>query len=54
MRHLEKEGVFGRLFDYYYATVGNMTSVSNATRLGHDIGSELKAHGVDGVILTAT
>jgi glycine reductase len=54
MRQLEKEGIFGRLFDDYYATVGNMTSVSNATRFGDEIGRELKANGVDGVILTST
>ena len=54
MRHLEKAGVFGKLFDTYYATVGNMTSVANATRFGDEIGRELKARGVDGVILTAT
>ncbi len=54
LRQLEKEGVFGKLFDYYYGTVGNMTSVSNATRFGEEIGRELKESGVDGVILTAT
>jgi len=54
MRQLEREGVIGRLFDYYYATVGNMTSVSNATRFGDEIGNELKEKGVDGVILTST
>lgn len=54
MRQLEKEGIFGRLFQYYYATVGNMMSVSNATRFGNEIGNELKENGVDGVILTST
>jgi betaine reductase len=54
LRHLEMEGAFGRLFDWYYATAGNMASVANATRFGHEIGSELKANGVDGVILTST
>jgi glycine reductase len=54
LRQLEMEGAFGRLFDWYYATAGNMTSVANATRFGHEIGSELKANGVDGVILTST
>lgn len=53
-RQLEKEGVIGKLYDYYYATVGNTTAVSNAKRFGEAIGKELKAAGVDAVILTST
>lgn len=54
MRILESEGVFGKLFDYYYATVGNTTAVSSAKRFGEEIGKDLKAFKVDGVILTST
>ena len=54
LRQLEREGIIGKLFDYYYATVGNITSVSNAKRFGDEIGKELKRNGVDGVILTST
>ena len=54
MRILEKGGVIGSFHDYYYATVGSLTSVSNSTRFGEEIGRELREHGVHGVILTST
>lgn len=54
MRELEAEGVIGKLHPYYYATVGNGTSVANAARFGAEIGAELKEAGVDAVILTST
>jgi glycine reductase len=54
MRILEKEGKFGKLFNYFYSTVGNTTSVSNAKIFGEEIGKDLLSHGVDGVILTST
>ena len=53
-RQLEAEGVIGKLFDYYYATVGNTMAVANANRFGDAIGKELKSAGVEGVILTST
>ena len=53
MRKLEKEHKIGKLYDYYYATVGNGTGVANAKRFGTEIGKKL--HGkVDAVILTST
>lgn len=54
MRQLEKEGIIGKLYEYYYATVGNGTSVANAKKYGAEIGSQLKKAGVDAVILTST
>lgn len=54
MREMEKEGVFRKLYDYVYCTTGTGTSVANAERFGQEIGEELKAAGVDAVILTAT
>jgi glycine reductase len=53
-RLLEKEGVFGKLYDYYYVTVGNVTAVNSAARYGHEIGELLLKDGVQGVILTST
>lgn len=53
MRALEKEGKIGKLYDYYYATVGNGTGVGNAKRFGTEIGLKLKGK-VDAVILTST
>ena len=54
MREFEREGRIGKLHDYFYTTVGNGTSVANARKFGTEIGSQLKAAHVDGVILTST
>lgn len=53
-RLLEEEGAFGKLYDYYYVTVGNVTAVSSAVRYGQEIGNLLLQEGVKGVILTST
>ncbi len=53
-RELEREGVFKKLHDYYYATVGNGTPVANAKRFGKEIAQKLKEANVDAVILTST
>jgi glycine reductase len=53
-RLLEKEGAFGKLYDYYYVTVGNVTAVASAARYGQAIGELLRKDGVQGVILTST
>ena len=54
MRDLEKEGAIGKLYDRYYVTVGNATSVANAQKFGQEIAEKLIAADVDGVILTST
>ena len=54
LRDLEKEGKIGKLYHVFYSTVGNGTSVANARKFGTEIGSQLKAAHVDGVILTST
>lgn len=54
MRELEKEGVIGKVFDYFYSTDGNTTAVSSAKQFGEEIGKDLKINNVDGVILTST
>jgi betaine reductase len=53
-RLLEREGVFAKLYDYYYVTVGNVTAVASAARYGHEIGELLLKDHVHGVILTST
>lgn len=51
---LLQEKVFGSLHPFYYATVGNATSVARARDFGRDIGQRLIADGVQAVILTST
>lgn len=54
LRDLEKEGKIGELHRYFYTTVGNGTSVANAKKFAEEFSKELKADGVDAVILTST
>lgn len=54
LKELEEEGEIGELYDYYFVTTGNSTSVADATRMGKEIASELKEAGVDGAIMTST
>lgn len=54
LRELEQQGVIGKLHEYWYATVGNGTSVANAKKYAADIARDLLASGVDAVILTST
>jgi glycine reductase len=54
LRALEKEGKIGKLFPYFYATVGNGTSVANAVKFATEIAHELVNEGVQAVILTST
>lgn len=54
LRELESEGAIGKLYEYYFTTVGNGTSVGNASIFGKNIAIELKNAGVDAVILTST
>lgn len=51
---LEEEGTFGKLYENTYVTVGNGTEVEKAAVFGDLIAEELKAEGVDGVLLTST
>ena len=51
---LAAEGFIGTLHEYYYATVGNATSVANARKFGESIAKILVADGVQAVILTST
>lgn len=54
LRDMEKEGVFKKLYRYFFTTVGNGTSIANAKKFGTAIGEQLKKDGVDAVILTST
>ena len=54
VRELEDEGAIGSLHGYYYATVGNATSVESARKFGREIAQKLVADGVQAAILTST
>lgn len=54
LRDMEKEGRIGKLFDMFYTTVGNGTSVSNSKKFGAAIAQKLKDAGVTAAILTST
>jgi glycine reductase complex component B subunit gamma len=54
LKEFEAEGYIGKVFDWFYTTTGTGTAVSKAKEFGVQIGAELKAAGVDGVILTST
>jgi betaine reductase len=54
IRDLEREGVIGDLYPYYYATVGNGTSVANAKKFAQDIAKDLLKDGVQAVIISST
>ena len=54
MRKLEREGAFGKLYEYACTTTGTATSVANAESFGREIGELLKKDGVDAAILTST
>lgn len=54
LRQLEHEGVIGKLFDHYFVTVGNGGNLRTMRKLGTQIAQELKAGGVNGVVLPAT
>lgn len=54
LKDLEKEGVIGSIFPYYYTTVGNGTSVKNSKAFASEFAMKLISEGVDAVILTST
>jgi glycine reductase complex component B subunit gamma len=54
VRDLEREGVIGRLYPYYYATVGNGTAVASARGFAQEIAKDLIRDGVQAVIITST
>ena len=54
VKEMVANGEIGSLHDYWYATVGNGTSVANAKKFASEIADQLLADGVQGVILTST
>lgn len=54
LREMEASGEIGSLHNYWYATVGNGTSVANSKAYAAEIVKYLKEDNVDAVILTST
>ena len=54
VRDLEREGAIGELYPYYYATVGNGTSVANAKGFAQEITKDLVGDGVKAAIISST
>ncbi|SRR5579875_440275 len=54
MRELEREGAIGHLHETVYATAGLGMSLTNARKIGREIGARLRNEGVQAVILTST
>ncbi len=54
VKEMVAAGEIGSLHDYWYATVGNGTSVANAKRFAAEIAEQLLSDHVEGVILTST
>ncbi len=54
LRAYEKEGKIGKVYDYFFSTVGTGTTQAEAARMGKEIVEDLKKNNVTGVILTAT
>ena len=53
-RELEQSGAIGKLHETVYSTVGVATTLAHSARMGAEIAEQLKAAGVDAVILTST
>jgi glycine reductase len=53
-RELEEQGAIGKLHETVYSTVGVATTLAHSARMGREIAEQLKAAGVDAVILTST
>ncbi len=54
MRDFEKQGVIGKLDDYFYTTVGTGTTEAEAQRMAEEMLAYFQKDGVDAVILTST
>jgi glycine reductase len=53
-RELEQRGAIGKLHETIYSTTGVATTLAHSERMGREIAEQLRAAGVDAVILTST
>ncbi|SHJ87011.1 glycine reductase [Dethiosulfatibacter aminovorans DSM 17477] len=54
VRDYEKQGVIGKLDDYFYTTVGTGTTEAEAQRMAKEMIPFMKQDGVDAIIMTST
>ena len=54
MRYFEKQGKIGKVYDWFYVTVGTGATQAFAAKFGREIAQELHDANVDAVILTST
>ena len=54
LRELEKEGVIGGIYPYFYATSGCGGLVSDMSRIGKEMFLDMQAEGVDAALLVST
>jgi len=54
VRELEQDGAIGKLHETVYSTTGVATTLAHSERMGREIAAQLRAAGVDAVILTST
>ncbi|OPJ54958.1 betaine reductase complex component B subunit beta [Alkalithermobacter paradoxus] len=54
LRVYEREGRIGSIHNFFYTTVGTGTTQGEAARMGKEMVEDMKAAGVDAVILTST
>ncbi|MBI3064422.1 MAG: glycine/betaine/sarcosine/D-proline family reductase selenoprotein B, partial [Deltaproteobacteria bacterium] len=53
-REIEKENAFGKLYPFFYSTPGNMALISAMQAISREILKDMKAEGIDGVLLVST
>ena len=52
-RELEREGVVGKIHNFFYSMTGNLTTLQNSRRIGAEMAEALKAENVDGAFLVS-
>ncbi len=54
LREFERQGKIGKLYDYFYTTVGNGTAVASSKKFAGEYAQKLLSAGVHAVIMTST
>lgn len=53
-KKMEREGIFGKLYSYFYGTTGVLGTVSAMQTIGRGIALDMKKDGVNAVLLVST